>query len=149
MQRARSPGTRPLQPSSLGWLMMIRPLRGWIVSGSHQAQSSLLLVSWMEKPWLCVCLPTSRNVTGRNHLRTFQNVYYETALKKKNQYPANKDLLQSTGNDTQYFIITYKGKESEKGCVCVCVCVCVCIDMSEITVKTESLCYIPETYMTL
>ena len=26
----------------------------------------------------------------------------------------NKDLLYSTGNYTQYFIITYKGKESEK-----------------------------------
>ena len=26
----------------------------------------------------------------------------------------NKDLLYSTGNDTQYFVITYKGKESEK-----------------------------------
>ena len=26
----------------------------------------------------------------------------------------NKDLLYSTGNYTQYFVITYKGKESEK-----------------------------------
>ena len=26
----------------------------------------------------------------------------------------NKVLLYSTGNSTQYFIITYKGKESEK-----------------------------------
>ena len=26
----------------------------------------------------------------------------------------SKDLLYSTGNYTQYFIITYKGKESEK-----------------------------------
>ena len=26
----------------------------------------------------------------------------------------NKDLLNSTGNYTQYFIISYKGKESEK-----------------------------------
>ena len=25
----------------------------------------------------------------------------------------NKDLLYSTGNYTQYFVITYKGKESE------------------------------------
>ena len=25
-----------------------------------------------------------------------------------------KDLLYSTGNSTQYFVITYKGKESEK-----------------------------------
>ena len=27
-------------------------------------------------------------------------------------------------NYTQYFVITYKGKESVKVCVCVCVCVC-------------------------
>ena len=26
----------------------------------------------------------------------------------------NKDLLYSTGNYTQYFVITYKGKESDK-----------------------------------
>ena len=26
----------------------------------------------------------------------------------------NKDLLYSTGNYTQYLVITYKGKESEK-----------------------------------
>ena len=26
----------------------------------------------------------------------------------------SKDLLYSTGNYTQYFVITYKGKESEK-----------------------------------
>ena len=28
---------------------------------------------------------------------------------------------------TQYFVITYKGKESEKEHVCVCVCMCVCV----------------------
>ena len=33
----------------------------------------------------------------------------------------NKDLLQSTGNHTQYFIITYKGQASEKEKMCVCV----------------------------
>ena len=26
----------------------------------------------------------------------------------------NEDLLYSTGNYTEYFVITYKGKESEK-----------------------------------
>ena len=36
----------------------------------------------------------------------------------------DKDLLNSTGNYTRYYIITYKGKESKKECVCVCVCVC-------------------------
>ena len=32
----------------------------------------------------------------------------------------NKDLPYSTGNYTQYFVITYKGKESEKrGDICI------------------------------
>ena len=30
---------------------------------------------------------------------------------------ANKDLLYSTGNNTKYFVITYKIKESEKECI--------------------------------
>ena len=33
--------------------------------------------------------------------------------------------MYSTVNSTQYFVVTYKGKESEKEYVCVCVCVCV------------------------
>ena len=40
----------------------------------------------------------------------------------------NKDLLRSTGNSSQYFIIAYIGKESEKEYVGI----------------TESLCYTPE-----
>ena len=39
----------------------------------------------------------------------------------------NKDLLNSTRNSTQYFVITDMGKESELDIVCVCVCVCVCV----------------------
>ena len=31
------------------------------------------------------------------------------------KYINNKDLLYSTGNSTQYSVITYMGKESEKG----------------------------------
>ena len=38
---------------------------------------------------------------------------------------------------TQYFIITHKGKESEKEYISVCVCVCV----------TESLCSTPKINM--
>ena len=34
-------------------------------------------------------------------------------------YTSNKDLLYSTGNSTQYSVITYMGKESENGCVYV------------------------------
>ena len=43
----------------------------------------------------------------------------------------NKDLLYSTGNYTQYFVINYKRKESEKNMY-----------------KTESLCCTPETNTT-
>ena len=35
----------------------------------------------------------------------------------------NKDLLYSTGNYTEYFVVTYKVKESEKEYIYVCVCV--------------------------
>ena len=47
-----------------------------------------------------------------------------------------KDLLYNTGNYTQYFVITYMGKESEKECMYN-----VCI--------TESLSCTPETNTTL
>ena len=38
-------------------------------------------------------------------------------------------LLYSTGNYTQYFIVIYRRRESEKECLylCVCMCVCVCV----------------------
>ena len=45
----------------------------------------------------------------------------------------SKDLLYSTGNHTQYFVITYNGKKSEKEYIC----------------KTESLCCTPETNTTV
>ena len=38
-----------------------------------------------------------------------------TFLIKKIDATSNKGVLCSTGNYSQYFIITYKGKESEKG----------------------------------
>ena len=44
---------------------------------------------------------------------------------------ANKDLLYSTGNYTQYFVITFKVKEFEKEYIYICI--------------TESLCCTPET----
>ena len=34
----------------------------------------------------------------------------------------NKDLLYSTGNSTQYSVMTYMGKESKKGVV-ICICI--------------------------
>ena len=34
----------------------------------------------------------------------------------------NMDLLYSTGNSTQYFVITYKGNESEKECMTESLC---------------------------
>ena len=48
----------------------------------------------------------------------------------------NKDLLYSTGNSTQYFVMAYMGKESKKR-----VDKCICI--------TDSLCCTPETNTTL
>ena len=39
----------------------------------------------------------------------------------------NKNLQNSTGNYTQYLVVIYNGKESEKECVCVCVYMCVCV----------------------
>ena len=33
----------------------------------------------------------------------------------------NKDLPYSTGNNTQYLVITYNGKESEKEYIYVCI----------------------------
>ena len=48
----------------------------------------------------------------------------------------NEDLLNTTGNYTQHFAITYKGKESESEQICKCV---------RIYVITEQLCCTPET----
>ena len=73
---------------------------------------------------------------GKPHIQT-------TIYKIDNQ----QDLLYSTGNYAQNFVIIYKGKESEKESIrkymCVYMCVCVCIYMS------ESLCCTPETNTTL
>ena len=57
------------------------------------------------------------------------------------EWITNKDLLYSTGNSTQYSVVAYMGKESEKRmdiCVCACVCVRVCVCVS------GSLCCTPE-----
>ena len=70
----------------------------------------------------------------------------------------NKDLLYSTGNCTQCFVITCKGKESENEFVCVCVYIYVyiykiyseymyvCIYMYIYKIYSEYMCvciYIP------
>ena len=52
---------------------------------------------------------------------------------------SNKDLQYSTRNYTQYFV-TSKGKESEKEYIYI---------LFIYTHITKSLCYIPETNMTL
>ena len=57
------------------------------------------------------------------------NLYMLLYIKQVN----NKDLLYSTGNYTQYFVITYMEKESEKEYTYIYVCI------------TESLCCTPET----
>ena len=38
------------------------------------------------------------------------NIHTQICIKKK----INKDLLYNTGNSTQYYVIIYMGKESEK-----------------------------------
>ena len=53
---------------------------------------------------------------------------------------SNKDLQYSTRNYTQNFVITYKGKESEKEYIYI---------LFIYTHITKSLCYTPETNMTL
>ena len=51
--------------------------------------------------------------------------------KSRNSKIHSKDLLYSIRNSTQYLVITYNGKESEKEYKYICI--------------TESLCYILET----
>ena len=53
------------------------------------------------------------------------NVYTLIYIKER----TNEDPLHSTGNSTQYLVITYRGRKSEEECVCV----------------TESLCCTPDT----
>ena len=55
----------------------------------------------------------------------------------------HRDLLYNTGNPTPYSVISYMGKESEKGYICVCVCVCV------YTHITEPVCCTPKTNIIL
>ena len=40
------------------------------------------------------------------------SVGYDLTTKNNNRETANKDLLNSTKNPTQYFVMTYIGKES-------------------------------------
>ena len=49
------------------------------------------------------------------------NIYALLYIKQVN----NKDLLYSTGNYTQYLVITYNGKESEKECIYVYIFICI------------------------
>ena len=47
---------------------------------------------------------------------------------------ANKDLLHNTGNNTQYFVITYKEKETEKESLSTCLSESLCC-----TLETNTL----------
>ena len=68
-------------------------------------------------------LPKGKQEVGINQQELGINKYMLLYIKQM----TNKDLLCSIENYTQYFIVTYKGRESEKGGVYICVCVCVCI----------------------
>ena len=48
-----------------------------------------------------------------NYLKQVRKIYALLYMKQI----IKKDILHSTGNYTQYFVITYNGKESEKECV--------------------------------
>jgi len=60
---------------------------------------------------------------SKNYHKTINQLYFNTTFKKweKNiytllyiKYITNKSLLQNTRESTQYFVVTYMGKESEK-----------------------------------
>ena len=57
----------------------------------------------------------------------------------------NKDLLYSTGNSTQYYVMAYMGEGSKKEWICVCVYIYIYIYIY----ITDSLCCTPETNTTL
>ena len=65
------------------------------------------------------------------------NIYTLPYIKQVN----NKDLLYSAGSYTQYLVITYNGKKSEKAYIHTHIYMCVCV--------SESLCCPPETNTTL
>ena len=46
--------------------------------------------------------------------KNFHKLTQLILILQKHEVITNKDLLYSTGNYTQYFVITYKGKEYEK-----------------------------------
>ena len=52
-----------------------------------------------------------------NRLYPNTNKKLKNTIKKIN----NKDLLYSRRNDSQYLVITYIGKDSEKGYMCICI----------------------------
>ena len=60
-------------------------------------------------------LHTGLKSRTKDHQRKIR--IHNTLLYKK--YINNQDLLYSTGNYTQYFVITYSGKESYKEYMCV------------------------------
>ena len=65
--------------------------------------------------------------------------FNKSATKNKRiKLKINKDLLYSTGNSTQYSLITWMGQESERVDICMCIYICVCG-------CTEPLCCAPET----
>ena len=81
---------------------------------------------WCKEEW------KKENIDNKNsdyyvhtHTNTHTHTYIHTTIYKIN----NKDLLYSTGNYTQYFVINHNAKESEK----------------EHTHTTESLSCTPET----
>ena len=80
---------------------------------------------------------------GRDKLGVWEQQIHTTIYKIN-----NKDLLYSTGNYTQYFVITCMGKNLKKK-IYIYVCVYVCIYIYIYIYISESLCCTPETNITL
>ena len=57
-----------------------------------------------------LCLPKGKGGGGEINQKFGNNIYTLLYIKQLN----NKDLLCSTGNYTQYFVMTYMEKEYEK-----------------------------------
>ena len=58
-------------------------------------------------------------------------------------------IFLKNSHRTQYFVISYKRRESEKEYICVCVCICMYICIYVYIYVTESLCCTPKTNTTL
>ena len=90
---------------------------------------------------------SGRSLSGEDPLEK-RMVTHSSSLAWRTACTEEPGRLQSTRllllkkRDSEYLVITYNGKESQKEFVCVCVCVCVCV---YVYMYKESFCCTPET----